>query len=446
MPGLPVITNRRFNSIMPTNQNSNIPLNSFSVTSSETVGSMVSEGFKSEYPTEVVSEGQVKVLVPRLSAFVKQPSDYAPSKAPVFYNPVMELNRDIAVIAVQAYQKTLDHEIDVCEPLAACGIRGIRFAVEVSHVKSLVMNDINHSAYRLLKKNVDANGLDRLVDVQNEEANVLLSTHSAPRKRFDVIDIDPFGSPVRHLNSAVQALRNNGLIALTATDMASLSGVHPRACLRKYGGRPLRTEYCHELAVRLLSGCLATIAAKYDLGIRVIFSHRGEHYVRVYAAIVYGATKADESISRMGFVLHCFKCFHREIARSSFLLEHNLKCDECGSPLSVAGPLWIGGISESEFCTKMQEETRRRELRLSKRIQRNLSLIRDESSGPATYFVIDEICDKLNLPVPATLDVVDSLRDQGFQATPTHFTTRGVRTSAPASIVASIVRNLVANG
>lgn len=403
---------------------------------------MAWQTFKSGYPTEIIREGKVKVLVPKLSAFVKQPSDYAPSKAPVFYNPVMEFNRDIAVIAVQVHQKNLDREIDVCEPLTGCGIRGVRFAVEVKNVKSLVMGDINQRAYRLANNNVQTNGLENVAVVRNEEANFLLSSHGAPRKRFDVVDIDPFGSPVRHLDSAVRAMRNEGLIALTATDMASLSGVHPRACVRKYGGKPLRTEYCHELAVRLLAGCLATVAAKHDVGIDVIFSHRGEHYVRVYATIEYGARKADESIDNMGFILHCFKCFHREVIQGPFIIAHDRKCCECGSTLSIAGPLWIGSISDSQFCRMMKEETGTRKLRLATRIQKTLHLIENESFGPATYFVIDDICDSLNLPVPSSLQVIESLRSEGFQVTPTHFSTRGVRTNAPASKVANVIRNL----
>jgi tRNA G26 N,N-dimethylase Trm1 len=55
-------------------------------------------------------KGAVKVLVPKLEAFVKEPWEYAPSKAPVFYNPVMELNRDIAVLALQAYQRMVNRE------------------------------------------------------------------------------------------------------------------------------------------------------------------------------------------------------------------------------------------------------------------------------------------------------------------------------------------------
>ena len=102
-----------------------------------------------------------------------------------------------------------------------------------------------------------------------------------PKKRFDIVDIDPFGTPAPFLDSAFRAIRNNGLVASTATDLAPLCGVHAKACVRKYGGRPMRTEYCHELAVRLLAGCTATLAAKHDIGIRVLFSHSSEHYIRL---------------------------------------------------------------------------------------------------------------------------------------------------------------------
>jgi len=195
---------------------------------------MKDEIFKASFPTEIIQEGKVKVLVPKLRAFVTSPSEYAPSKAPVFYNPVMELNRDIAVLVLQAYQRTLDREISICEPLAGCGIRGVRFAVEVEAVKNVVINDINVKAFQLASYNVQINGLNDRVLVKNEDANLLLSSHGAPRKRFDAIDIDPFGSPAPYLDSAIRALRNGGLLCLTATDMAPLCGVHPKACIRKY--------------------------------------------------------------------------------------------------------------------------------------------------------------------------------------------------------------------
>ena len=74
---------------------------------------MTAPEFTAGFPTETVKEGKVRVVVPKLEAFKKQPADYAPSKAPVFYNPVMELNRDISVLAFQAYQRMMNRDISI---------------------------------------------------------------------------------------------------------------------------------------------------------------------------------------------------------------------------------------------------------------------------------------------------------------------------------------------
>ncbi|MGB9756563.1 MAG: tRNA (guanine(10)-N(2))-dimethyltransferase [Candidatus Bathyarchaeales archaeon] len=397
-----------------------------------------------DFPTEIVHEGKVKILVPKLSAFVKKPSEYAPSKAPVFYNPIMELNRDLAVLALKTYQKTVNREISVCEPLAGCGVRGIRFAMEVEGVQKVLINDINEKAFQLAKHNVQINGLSERVTVKNEDANCLLSNYGAPRKRFDAIDIDPFGSPVPYLDSTIRALRDGGLLALTATDMAPLCGVYPKACVRKYGGKPLRTEYCHELAVRFLAGCLAITAAKYDIGINVIFSHSTNHYIRLYAKIAHGAKKADESIKNMGYILHCFNCFHRETIKAPSLIGHSGKCSQCNSKLDYAGPLWLGKIFDKNFCENMEKEAQDMTLGCKAKVMKILALIKDEVDGPPTYYVINKLCDKLAIPVPSVRKVLNALRERGFQACPTHFNFNGVRTNASVMEIMNVLKVVLA--
>jgi tRNA (guanine26-N2/guanine27-N2)-dimethyltransferase len=403
---------------------------------------MTEKKFETDFPSEMVKEGKVAVLVPKLAAFKVQPSDYAPSKAPVFYNPVMELNRDIAVLAVQAYQRVANREISICEPLTSTGIRGVRFATEVRGVKTVLISDINERAFNLAKHNVQLNGVAERVTVQHKDANCLLSCHGAPHKRFDVVDVDPFGSPVPYLDSAVRALRNGGLLAVTATDMAPLCGVHAKACIRKYGGKPLRTEYCQELAVRLLAGCVATVAAKHDIGIRVVFNHCSDHYVRVYAEIGYGAKKADESIKSLGCLLHCFNCLHRETAKAPFTKRIE-QCPECGSKMDYAGPLWLGKIFDKQFCESVTKENMHMAFRNSGKIAKLLSTATAEAEAPLTYYVVDKISNKLGLPVPSVDALLQVLRDNGFQAYPTHFNSRGIRTDASALTMQKFLRKIV---
>jgi len=395
--------------------------------------------FKPDFPTETISEGKVQVVVPKLKAYKKLPCDYAPSKAPVFYNPVMELNRDLAVLALQAHKKLTNHELRICEPLTASGLRGIRFAAEVEGIEKVVMGDINERAFKLAQHNIALNKLARKVEVKNEEANYLLSSYSAPHKRFDCVDIDPFGSPAHFLDSAVRALRDDGLLAVTATDMAPLCGVHPRACIRKYGGKPLRAEYCHELAVRLVAGSMATAAAKQDMGVRVIFAHQAEHYVRVYSTVKHGAKNADESLANMGYVLHCFECFHREIVGGLYPFRVNEKCSECGSKLSLGGPMWVGKLFDAQFCGLMKDDVSHRKLKLGKHIEKMLALAETEVDAPASYFVIDRLCDAMSLPVPSVKEVAKVVGHKGFEAYLTLFHTRGIRSNMPASKMKEVV-------
>jgi tRNA (guanine26-N2/guanine27-N2)-dimethyltransferase len=224
--------------------------------------------------------------------------------------------------------------------------------------------------------------------------------------------------------------------------MAPLCGVHPKACVRKYGGKPLRTEYCHELAVRFLAGCLATTAAKYDIGVSVVFSHSSNHYVRVYATVEYGAKKADESIKSMGYILHCFNCLHRETAKEPFLHEHSGRCSECDSKLSMAGPLWLGKIFDKRFCEQMEEVAKKRNLRLGGKIEKMLALIENEAEAPVTYYVSDKLCANLNLPSPPITKLVEALKNTGFQAYATHFDSKGIRTDASAMRIKELLQRI----
>ncbi|MEM2342057.1 MAG: tRNA (guanine(10)-N(2))-dimethyltransferase [Candidatus Bathyarchaeia archaeon] len=390
------------------------------------------------FPIKIIQEGSANIIIPKFEVLRRGAWNYVFSRAPVFYNPRMKICRDIAVLALQSYQRIVNRELKVSEPLAGCGVRGIRFAKEVNGVSAVYINDINEKAYAVAQYNINLNKLFDRVFASNEDANLFLARYAAPKKRFDFIDIDPFGSPVPYLDSAIRALRDGGLLALTATDMAPLCGVYPRVALRKYGGLSLRTEYCHEIAVRLLAGCLTMTAAKYNIGVKIVFSHSTDYYIRLYAQISYGAKSADKSLEEMGYILHCFKCLHREVFREA-VLARDMKCKECGSPLKAAGPLWIGEIVDKDFYMLMEDSLKSLNY-VGSEVQRIISLIKDEVGAPATYYVIDKICDKIGAPTPSLKNVINIIREMSFTAVRTHFHNRGIKTNAPASLVTTIVK------
>jgi tRNA (guanine26-N2/guanine27-N2)-dimethyltransferase len=396
------------------------------------------------FPISRIREGLAEVIVPNLEKFRKDVWDYAPSKAPVFFNPAMKLNRDLAVLVLQAYQRTVNGELTVSEPLAGCGVRGIRFAKEVEGVCEVRLNDINPEAYRMAQHNVELNAVGKVIRLFNMDANLFLSQHDAPHKRFNYIDLDPFGTPVPYLDSAIRALRSGGLLALTATDLAPLCGVYPKVALRKYGGLALRTEYSHEIALRLLSGCLASAAARHDIGVNIMFSHKNGHYVRVYALLNQGAKKASLSLQKMGFIMHCFRCFHRETVTGIFPPVKVL-CDECGSPLKIAGPLWLGKMVDKDFCELVENEASKKRTGGEDRIMKTLALVKAESDAPPTFYVVDHISDKLNITIPPISKVIKILEKEGFKTYRTHFNTRGLKTDAPAKTVLEAVKEALKN-
>jgi tRNA (guanine26-N2/guanine27-N2)-dimethyltransferase len=71
-----------------------------------------------------------------------------------------------------------------------------------------------------------------------------------------------------------------------------------------------------------------------------------------------------------------------------------------------------------------------------------LALIREESEAPVTYFAVDKICDKLNLPVPSQSSVLEKLKEQGFEAVRTHFNSRGFKTNAPSNSIMETITEL----
>ena len=388
-----------------------------------------------DFPVVEVREGKARFFIPDPKLF-GEAGRLPPSRAPVFYNPRMSLNRDLAVLFLKAYQIKAGRALKVCEPMAGCGVRGLRFALEVDGLERIILNDLNPRAYELAKLNVRHNGLEDLISVENEDAHRLLCRYASPGRRLDYVDVDPFGSPSPFLDSALRALRSGGVLALTATDTAPLSGLHAKACVRKYLGKPLRVSYWREVAVRLLVGATLFSALRHDLAVKPLFSYGVDHYVRVYGILRGGARGADEAVSNLGYVLHCPECLWRTAVRG-VAVPLPAECPECGGRLLTGGPLWVGRLWDEAFCRAMLSEAEN--MGLPSRMVRLIRMVLEECGGPPTYYDVDRVCRLAGAPsLPIDL-VVQRLRSMGYWASRTHFHPKGVRTDAPLSALKEAV-------
>jgi tRNA (guanine26-N2/guanine27-N2)-dimethyltransferase len=355
-------------------------------------------------------EGQTRLLVTGKGTLGRTEKGRE-KKAPVFYNPRMKLNRDICC----AFARTLEDGKAFADVLAGSGAKGIRVANESSCTVHL--NDGSRHAFELIKKNAGLNDVN--VEVSNLDANLFLA-----KNKFDFIDIDPFGTPVPFLDNAVLASSKDGYLGVTATDTAPLCGVYPAACFRKYGAKPLRSEFCHETGLRILLGHVARTAAKYKRGVKCLLSHSTEHYFRLYVKLATGKRKADASLSEMGYVYYCRKCLAREY-KKGFLPEQG-SC-ECGNKYEAAGPLWLGRIKEGAALKKVIKNSYYLNCTNTERLLNTVLL---EIDVPF-YYDVHRLCKTLKMNAPPIDEVMDALLDEGYAASRTHFAPTGIRTDAP---------------
>ena len=245
---------------------------------------------------ETISEGKITIDVPSQKHYKLD------SKMPVFFNPIMKKNRDLNVIFLRALGKK---RLRVLDLLSGTGVRGLRLAAEVPNT-AVTCNDFSRNAVKLIEKNTKKNKLK--VVVENKPANLLL----AELKSYDFLDIDPFGSPVNFLDAAIKRLSPHAILAVTATDTSALCGTYPKACLRKYGSRPLRNEFMHETGIRILIKKIQEVAAQYDVGLVPVFGHSSDHYMRVYLEKHSSATAANKVLNEHGHILYCWGCCYRK--------------------------------------------------------------------------------------------------------------------------------------
>lgn len=382
-----------------------------------------------EYKIKTVEEGLTKIQFPEF--------DKISSDAPVFYNPHMELNRDISILALQTFQKQEDRNINICDLFGGSGIRGVRYKNEIDGVGYVFINDISETANEYERHNVELNNLED-IEIFQHDASMFLRMH---RGEFDVIDIDPFGTPSPFLDSAGYCSRRNSLLCVTATDTSALCGTYKEPCIRKYNAKPYKSEYCHETGIRILAGFVALTLAKYSKSIEVKLSHSTEHYMRLYIEVKKGSKKSDECLKNIGYISHCKYCLYREENKGLATSTPDI-CPECGEKLIQAGPLWLGEIQNEEFISKMIEASENKKLNTKEDVLKLLESCRIEAKSPATFYDVHKICKILKISAPKLDLVFGNLEKEGFEAVKTHFNPLGIKTNAPLKKIKEIIKTL----
>lgn len=348
----------------------------------------------------------------------------------VFYNPKMEFSRDISSLAVSALGP-----IRVCDSMSATGVRGIRYAIENPNVESILFLDMEEAAVKNTQANMDGNDLKG--EIVKDELNHFLYTSG---KHFNFIEVDPFGSPVPFIRSALLNMRSEktGYLSVTATDTAVLCGAHAKACRIYYGSTPLNNMFCHENGIRILLSYISRIASPLKLGIKPVLAISKNHYLKVMVKVEKGAAKALESVKKNGFLSYCPACFDVNTTKGPFIEK---SCKACGKQLLYTGPLWLDEIQNPEVLDKMFEENQKRNYKNKAELAKILSLMKGEVGMPPFYYNIHVVSDKFGAEVKSTDEVIRKIREKGFRVTKTHFDVLSIKTDAPTEeVVDSITK------
>jgi tRNA (guanine26-N2/guanine27-N2)-dimethyltransferase len=343
----------------------------------------------------------------------------------------MELSRDINVACIQVLDNNQrdNRRLTYLDALAGCGIRGFRVANEAQ--VEVTVNDYDLAAYELIKRN--AKRLQLNVHVEHRDANALMS-----EARFNVIDLDPFGSPAPFVDAACRSASK--MLCVTATDTAPLSGAHLSAGVRRYSALPMNTEYHAETGIRILIGTIIRELVKYDKSATPVLAHATEHYYRAYLLLDRGAELANACIRSMGFIAHCFTCGHRYVLPGLFPTLRS-DCAFCGAKLAVAGPLWIGTLRDQKFCQQVLENIENGVFGTKRRATKIITLCLNELDT-VTFFDYHKLLRELKCPPVPIETLVSALRTVGCRASRTHFSGTSIKTDADAATLKGVLLDL----
>ncbi|EET90092.1 MAG: hypothetical protein LVQ97_00550 [Candidatus Micrarchaeales archaeon] len=350
-----------------------------------------------------------------------------------FMNPEARFSRDFSVAMVSYYTKELQHpNARLLDSTAATGIRAIRYCKEAG-IRRATCLEINRSAFRDLSANVAHNRLKSRIEPINMSIQEFANT---TRAKFDVIDLDPFGSPVPNINDLLKITSDGALMMVTATDTAVLCGAQERACRKIYDSRPIHNKLCYESGARILLGYIARQAAQFNFGIGALAAFYNRHYIRAFVILSKGAKQASESIDQLGYVGYCTKCSNVKTAKGAY--PKSLNCGYCGSEMQFYGRLWLGSIKSDAaagYASRYFEQSGYpgAELRIAE-------AIKSEIATPF-YYHIPSITKLMKARSVGVDEIMQRLSAAGYESSKTHFESSSIKSTAGIHEVRDAIEN-----
>ncbi|RDL31453.1 Uncharacterized protein BP5553_09662 [Venustampulla echinocandica] len=393
----------------------------------------------------------------------------------------------------------------ILDALSATGLRALRYAQEIPFSTSITANDLLPSAAKTIQMNVQHNRVEGKVEALTSNASAHMHSvaygeseesrnPSKMRPKYDVIDLDPYGTAVPFLDAAVQSVRDDGgLLCVTCTDAGVwASNGYPEKSFSLYGGVPIKGLHSHEGGLRLILHAIASSAARYGLAMEPLLSLSIDFYARVFVKIHKSPADVKFLAGKTMVVYNCDSgCgawTTQMLARNKLAKNKNgngyfwkhvfglapttgENCVHCGTKTHVAGPMYAGPLHSPEFIKKIlsglsnvSRETYqtydRIEGMLSVALEETLPPLEENTDSPTStgktnkydpaivdpypfFFIPSTLAKVVHCVTPHENALRGALRHLGYRVTRSHTKGGTIKTDAPWSVIWEVMREWV---
>jgi tRNA (guanine26-N2/guanine27-N2)-dimethyltransferase len=365
---------------------------------------------------------------------------------------------------------------EVLEALSATGLRSIRYAREIRGLGSIVVNDLDSAAVDAIRRNLAFNGLGdspgcspRMIANHNDANAEMLSRCNLKTpnlKKFDVIDLDPYGTASPFVDAAIQGVANGGLILVTCTDKAVLCGTNFEHAQAKYGCANVKAPYYNEYGLRMVLAMLDQRAAVRKRHIKPLLTLSIDFYVRIILTVHDSKAEAKDHGIRKSLVYQCPNCSYfglqeclSKVAKPNKRNPNNppvysykppsatvpQHCPECGSACKIGGPIWNAPIHDVDFARACLKDVSARpsDFGTEKRMRGMLSTIASELPSSPLFFTPPQLMHDFTTQTHKRNVYLSYLLNAGYQVSDTHCDPEGIKTDAPLAFVFDMVRHII---
>jgi tRNA (guanine26-N2/guanine27-N2)-dimethyltransferase len=298
-----------------------------------------------------------------------RPAPKADNKESSGTNETAPLSEQPAAVHEPAGQPS-PPQFTVLDALSATGLRALRYASELPFVTKVVGNDLSESAIKSMKQNVEYNNL-KTIQPNLGDARVYMYENA---NKFDVIDLDPYGTASPFLDAAIQGAKDGGLLCVTCTDAGVWASTgYSEKAFSLYGGIPLKGSHSHESGLRLILNSLVMSASKYGIAIEPLLSLSIDFYARVFVRVHRSPAQVKFNAGNTMLVYSCdggcgawstqfIGATKTKLNKKGNPMHHHginkgpsasPQCEHCGSKTHLAGPMWGGPLHNPHFIQKI---------------------------------------------------------------------------------------------